>query len=286
VPATLAPQLSTLADILDPALAAPETELPVDGTRKTLRQLDEHFCQSVSAGLDYIQDHPWLSQNESDLLGRLRAADDELSEDMARRAHPKSASRLQALIRDFACRVVRRSVCVRFGKPREWELLLEYQQVAEGRKELLHEAAKQVETLLNVKDKFEICLNTTFGEPWPPIAHRALLRTAKQKVKIYNTLPTVRPHSTMHFLSIGSSAHSIPLTYDLFRSVRELRNGLLTASLPRTVVALLDATRAHLAGYVVRDEEALEDGEISLGDHQELISREMGDFVVRAKEVS
>jgi len=49
-------------------------------------------------------------------------------------------------------------------------------------------------------------------------------------------------------------------------------------------VALLDTTRAKLAGAVVRDEEALEGGEIQLGIRTDVIVRNFGSFVVRSRE--
>jgi hypothetical protein len=285
VPATLAPQLASLSEVLDPSLADPQDELPFASGTKTLRELDARFSQSVDAGLAYVRRHGCLTPVETDLLERLRVADDELADGEVRRGTPASASRLQYLLRDFACRLVRRSLGVRFALTRDAALLAEFQRVDEGDKGLIHEAARQVEALLNQDDRFEICLNTTFGEPQPPRAHRAVLRTSKQKVKARESSAAGRPPSSVRFLSIGNSRseHSIPLTYELFRSVRDLKNGLLQSSLPRTVVALLDTTRARLAGRVVRDPETLEDAEIFLGARPEVIARELESFVVRTR---
>jgi hypothetical protein len=87
----------------------------------------------------------------------------------------------------------------------------------------------------------------------------------------------------MRFLSVGdgASTQAIPLTYELFRSLRELQAGMLPAALPRTVNALLDASRARLAGRLVRDEEALDGATIKVGRRVEVIYRELGKFFVR-----
>jgi hypothetical protein len=77
---------------------------------------------------------------------------------------------------------------------------------------------------------------------------------------------------------------AVALTYELFKATKSLRKGLVPASLPRSVVALLDTTRAKLAGAVVRDEEALEGGEIELGIRTDVIVRNFGSFVVRRRE--
>ncbi|GGY73153.1 hypothetical protein GCM10007388_01530 [Pseudoduganella plicata] len=78
----------------------------------------------------------------------------------------------------------------------------------------------------------------------------------------------------------GRSAQPIALTYDLFKAVEELERGLSMASLPRTVVAMLDATRAKLAGPIVRDRNALEDARITLGGDGAYIGQSWDGFVV------
>ena len=85
-------------------------------------------------------------------------------------------------------------------------------------------------------------------------------------------------------MAAANESQAIPLTYDLFRSVVALRSGMLPASLPRPVVALLDATRARLAGLIVRDEDLLDEAEIHVGRRDEVIFTEAGQFVVRKLE--
>ena len=95
-----------------------------------------------------------------------------------------------------------------------------------------------------------------------------------------------RPDPAIRFLSIGAGdrAHLLPLTYDLFSAVRKLEEKMLPASLPRAVVALLDASRAKLAGSLVRDGDALEDAVIELGTMGFSVRRELGQFVVSRED--
>lgn len=285
IPATLEAQLAGLCDALDPAVADPDTEVDVS-TRKSVRfrEIDARFSQSVGEGYRFVR--PYLSTLEVDLLSRLEQADDKLSDTDVRRRRPAIAKRVQVLVRDFACRLVRRSLGTRAGVVRECRILDDFAKVVDGNDELLHDAVKQVEGLLNQRERFVVTLNTTFGEPLPPEPRRAVLTTGKQKVKA-RELPTPdRPPAAVRFLLVGtgSSAQPIPLTYELFRSVRELKLGMLPASLPRPVVALLDTTRARLAGRVVRDAEALDGAEIRLGKRSDVIARELGKFVVRQED--
>lgn len=282
IPATLDAQLVGLCDALDPAIADPDSEV-ILSTRKTVkfRDIDARFSQSVGQGLSFVR--TYLSRTEVDLLEGLGHADDRLSEADVRRRRPAVAKRVQVLVRDFACRLVRRSLGVRAGVVREFKVLDDFSRVVDGDETLLHEAVKQVEGLLNQQGRFIVTLNTTFGEPLPPESRRAVLTTGKQRVKAQE-LPTIdRPPAAVRFLLVGSgtSAQPIPLTYELFRSIRELKLGMLPASLPRPVVALLDTTRARLAGRVVRDIDALDGAEIHLGTRSEVVARELGKFVVR-----
>lgn len=284
VPATLDAQLKALGELLDPAIADPDMEVEVSSrTKIRLREIDTRFSQSVGEGYSYIQKYRCLTVLETDLLRRLAEADEKLSDPDIVKRRPMVASRVQALVRDFACRMVRRSIGMRSAAVRDAEILREFERVLSGDPQLLHDAVKQVEGLLNEKDRFVVNLNTTFGEPLPPKQRRAILTTPRQKVKAREMPNGDRPHSAIRFLTVGSGAgtQSIPLTYELFKSVRDLRRGMTTSSLPRPVVAMLDTTRARLSGKIVRDEELLEEGEIRIGLRDDIIVRELAAFLVR-----
>jgi hypothetical protein len=103
-----------------------------------------------------------------------------------------------------------------------------------------------------------------------------------RQVRMKHLATEGRPRSPICFLEVGSgqSLQPIALTYDLFKAVRELERGLSPASLPRTVVALLDTTKARLSGPIVRDPEALMDARIRIGiDGTEVGSSWDGSFV-------
>jgi len=279
VPATLKPQLIGIGEALDPALVEPSAKIELS-TREIYfgKDIDARFSQSIAEGLAQVRRQ--LSLIEIELLERLEKTDELLSSSTVRRRRPATAILMQKLIRDFACRLVRRSLGVRHGIVRHRDVLTDFEKVISGNTHLLHKAVKQVEALINEKDYFTVVLNSTFGEPLVPSSRRATVRTAKQKVRSVENPTRGRPAPPVRFLSIGGRGHPLALTYDLFRSVRELEAGMLPASLPRPVVALLDTTKARLAGTVVRDEEMLDGAEIRIGTRDSIISRELGEFVV------
>jgi hypothetical protein len=270
-PAMIESLLDSLCLALDPAVADPGLEVPVSSTaRLKLRDIDARFSQSVASGRSLLLKHKCLSPTESELMGRLAELDRELSTPGLRRKRPDAATRVQHLLRDFACRLVRRSLGARGAVTRDQQLLAQYQRIVEGGhddSELLLSAAREVSRLLNTNDKFEVSLTTTFGQPMPPATLRAVLVTTKQAVKPRLESVEGRPIPPMRMLRVGRNMgeQTIALTFDLYRSIRLLEAGLSRASLPTEVNALIDSTKARLSGPIVRDPDSLEDSSIELG---------------------
>lgn len=270
LPATIESLLESQVDLLDPAMASPDIEVAVSGRSKVkLGELDTRFSRSINGGIDFIRKYQVLAKHEISLLRKLERADNLLSSSAIRRRNPTAASRIQRILRDFACRLVRRSICTRSSVVADVEILESFQKVVEDddKGQRLFEVATQVKDLLNNGKDFEVSLATTFGQPGPPQQRQATLIVDVRKVRIPN-LPTVgRPRSPICFLEVGrgQSTQTIALTYDLFKAVKELERGLSPAALPRTVVALLDTTKARLSGPIVRDPDVLADARIRIG---------------------
>lgn len=290
LPATIAPLLEGLVDLLDPALASPDSQVAVSARSSImLRDVDIRFSRSIQEGIEFIRKYQVLSPMELDLLKRLAQSDERLARPEVRRKRPATASHVQQLLRDFAGRLVRRSICVRASVVPDASILSEFQEVVEDEKhQRLYEVADHVEKLLNNGPHFEVSLTTTFGQPLPPAQRQATLVVPSQHVGVPPRKSAGRPQSPICFLEVGSgtSAQSIALTYDLFKAVKELERGLSPASLPRTVVALLDTTRARLAGPIVRDPEILRRSKIRIGADGTVIAKSWDGFVSRTEKAS
>lgn len=290
LPATIAPLLEGLVDTLDPAFASPDSEVAVS-SRSTigLGDLDIRFSRSLAGGIEFIRKYQVLSQNELELLKRLSNADAMLSLPIIRRRRPVAASRVQHILRDFACRLVRRSICTRTAVVADFQILQAFQQVVEDNDKHQHlfEVVKQVKDLLNTGKEFEVSLTTTFGQPLPPRQRQATLVVPLRTVKMLPQDTAGRPRPPICYLGVGQgqSAQPIPLTYDLFKAVKELERGLSPASLPRTVLALLDTTKARLSGPIVRDKNLLDDAKIRVGADGTVIGRSWNGFVASKEDV-
>jgi len=269
LPATIGMSLDGLVDIMDPAMADPDTEVQV--TQRTtwwLRDLDVRFSRSISEGLDYIRKSQVIPRIEMELLDRLATLDADLSNSAIRRKRPQAASRVQRMCRDFACRIVRRTIGARTATVLDASILADFQAVVEDEAGSdLYDVAREVERLLNTNQDFEISLTTTFGQPLPPPMQRATLVVPARPVKPLEEHAVDRPRNPISFLKVGAgrSSQPIALTFELFRAVKELERGMSVASLPRTVLALLDTARARLSGPIVRDRDILDRAQIRIG---------------------
>jgi hypothetical protein len=291
LPSTLKPLLAGLCQLLDPALADSEGTIQISSSKVVrLGEVDARFSQSVTAGLEYLIGLRCLSPLERELLGRLGDVDSKLDGDI-RISRPVASRRLQRTLREFSCRLARRSLGARYGYVQDGEALASFQQITDSsddQEDLLIAAAKNVEQLLNLRGSFEIALNTTFGEPLPPATRRATLVAPKQRVRARVGSSHGRPPSPFRYLTIGVSANGqpIPLTYELYKAVSDLGNGLMQASLPTSVVALLDSTKARLAGALVRSGSLLEDARIAIGTSRENVVIGPKGFLVQREETS
>lgn len=290
LPATIGVSLEGMVDIMDPALTDPDTE--VQATQRTtwwLRDIDVRFSRSVSEGLEYVRKSQVMSKVELELLDRVAALDAVLSSSAIRRKRPQAASRVQRICRDFACRMVRRTLGARTSSVLDAGILADFQAVIEdvGGNDL-YDVAREVERLLNTNQDFEISLTTTFGQPLPSPMQRALLVVPARPVKPLDEDPVDRPRNPISFLKVGAgrSSRPIALTYDLFKAVKELERGMSIASLPRTVLALLDTTRARLSGSIVRDREILDRARIRIGSGGVVIEERRLGFASHREGVS
>lgn len=276
--------LEGFAGLLDPALARPDTTVEVSrNTSYRLRDVDTRFSRSVAEGLEYVRKSRILTALEVELLRRLAELDTYLSRQDVRKKRPATATRVQRLVRDFACRLVRRSVGVRTMTVLDAPVFRAFQEVVEDKGEDgMFDVAREIELLLNKNLEFEVSLTTTFGQPLPPSNVQALLVVPRRDVQPASPSSVGRPAPPLRFLEVGegSSAQNVALTYDLFKAVKDIKRGMSNASLPRSVLALLDTTGARLAGPIVRDAAVLRRAEIRLGNGVTIEQRRAGFGVV------
>ncbi len=264
---------------LDPALSTgKEVLFTREGTETTVSDIENRFSLSISEGIDLVGSQ--LETLERDVLERLRLADESLVENKFPRNRSKQARLLQSTLRQFAARITKRSLGTKNGTCRNIDMFRSYLD-ATNQPEMLNGVRKGLRKLLHdSNNKFRADLATTFGQP---VAHRSkdvsLLLQSTIPVNIAETRGAKgRPMDYLPYLMIEK--HYIALTFDLYRALCEVNNGLHEASLPSEIYSLLDRVKSIVSGRVVRDKKILsEDPVILLGSSTDVIEYVNGKFV-------
>jgi len=248
---------TSFGDFLDPALVTGEAVLLSTGeTQYTVTEIEEFFSLSIAEGFGLVKNH--LETLERDLLKKLSVADEALVEDNFPRTRSHHAELLRSSLRQFAARLVKRSLGTRLGLCKDFEEFDAYRAVLDDAHGLA-KVRRQLRRLLHDdRNRFRAPLTTTFGQP---VAHRSrdvvLLAPAVSVRDIPEPSSEAHPRRVMPYFQIDKSV--VPLTFSFFRALREVVAGLHDASLPPDIFALLNGIKLVVSGHVVHRATDLED---------------------------
>ena len=268
----------SLGPALDPSVATGENVLFVrDGEEVTVERVEDAFSLSVKAGLDLVGSQ--METLEKDVLADLAQADSALAEDNFPGNRVRQARLLQLTVRQYATRMVKRSLGTRKGVCRDNSHFGRYVEAVKT-PAVLNQVRRQLRQLLHdANDKFRAPLATTFGQP---VAERSrdVAMVLPRTVSV-NPLPqdrgAGRPQEHLPYFRIDR--HVVALTFDLFRALEDVSQGLHAASLPPEIYSLLDRVKSLVAGHVVRDPDVLADEpRIVIGASQDIIEYVNGRF--------
>lgn len=274
---------NSFSPLLDPAVATGE-DILISNSEKdfTVEEVEDRFSISVADGFDLVRTK--LGSIELDVLRTLLRADAGLSDDNFPRNRTKQARLLQTTIRQFATRLIKRSLGSRLALCKDSNLYRDYFALL-GDDSSLNESRKELKGLLHDSNgKFRAGLATTFGQP---VAERTrdvtLILSGSVSVQPIRPPCTLgHPPNLMPYLVI--EGHHIALTFDLYSALRQVSKGLHEASLPAEVYSLLDRIKSMVSGRVVRDPSVLNDDPIiNLGTSGDTIEYVAGNFVFERK---
>jgi hypothetical protein len=227
--------------------------------------------------MELVRGH--IEQLELDVLVNLALADSSLIEENFPRTRSKSARLLQATVRQFAARVVKRSIGSRVGICRNSRYFQGYQELNKDPGHL-NEIRKELRgLLLDSRNQFRAGLATTFGQP-VALKSRDVELVLPWQLSVSVIPPKAsknRPASAIPHLIVEK--HPVPLTFDLYIALRDISEGLLAASLTSEIYSLLDRIKSIVSGTLVRDEQVLDDDpRIVLGSSESCIEYVAGKF--------
>jgi len=263
------------ATFLDPALLYGEQKIYTEAKDEkivTVNDVDEHFSLSIKDGLELVSNR--LAPSERKLLAQLSEADEALMDQHHPAKVSKQVRRLQSSIRQFAARLAKRSLGLKYGISRDVKLFADYAGLYQS--DLQHENLEDlVEQLVNEDRRFfKIPLSTTFGQP---VAHwdrevSLRVRSVKTSMEMFKG-DVSRPANRFPFIKVHN--RYVPVTFALYKALVELEEGLDSASLPQEVFALFDEVKSITAGQIARDKNFV-DGNVDLTIGQETYTLKIG----------
>jgi hypothetical protein len=146
----------------------------------------------------------------------------------------------------------------------------------------LSDVRRQLKNLLHDNyNNFRASLVTTFGQPVAKRSRDIVLLTSAVTVREFGAREaTGRPAEPVPYLKVD--CYVVPLTFPLFKALREVVAGLHDASLPAEIFALLNGIKSHVSGYLVRNAEILDgDSRIELGNSCQCVEISGENFHVR-----
>lgn len=253
---------------LDPANTRRELVIR-DGL--TVGQIEDAYTTSINRGLELTREY--LAKVELLLVDLLSRADEACEPSgMSPLLHAK-ARRVQWHLRALASRFVKRSLAGGSGICRDYAFLGHYQALLDDTGDSARRLKRSFEHLLSDgQTGLSVPLSTTFGQPLDSRWGGARLVGRNRPHVKTEPMPDggSRPREQLPYLRIQDVL--IPVTFPLFKALSEVEEGLMTASLPGEIFALVDGTRNLLAGQLVHDKEWLEGARVVIGESkQELV---------------
>lgn len=267
-----------VSDCLDPGLARGTEEIlrKSGGDAYSSNAIEELFSLSVSEGLEVTKSQ--LAPLERDLLASLARADEELVDENFPRNDSHHVRLLQGSVRQFAARLAKRSLGARQGVCLHFSAFKDYAAIIEGGGDFNSVRRQMTRLLHGDGSSFSASLVTTFGQPVARRNREIKLMTRKVRVKeILREKTSSPPRDSLPYLQVAET--TVPMTFPLFKALKEVDSGLHEASLPAEIFTLLNGVKSFVSGRLVRDKSMLEDdARIVFGAAPEQVEIIDGDF--------
>jgi len=241
-----------VAPLLDPYLESPHRDSDI------MSQLEDAYSQSIALGqqcwrgLEHAETSEALPSGVEKIWSSLlEVTESQLS--VAPEVAESTSRGARCLLRQQACMTAKRSVGTRTG---DCALKKEFAEYVQTIREPDHLAGVQDLLLKQMgKDDFEFDVLETLGQPHLSHTTQVLLISDALGCRV-NPAPLTSDARPGHDLpSLEVDGTSIPLTFELYGTLRRLLLGCEAGTLPLSVRGLLDRARQVGAGKICRDED-------------------------------
>ena len=242
----------------------------------SVRKMEGTFSYSVKAGFELVQ-HV-LNPLEKVLFMQLKEIESDLDEKV--RFEPSVSSmridEVLVLIRSVAIRNFKRIHFTSKGISKDEFFLETYRKLAshsDPDASLLKKAKKLFDDLIQENDGLRITLNSSISQPQLDPEMQITLQVKRVRIKQKYILDEIndvpRNEVKVFLIKFGRESFHIPLTYQLYKALSLLKDGVRPSSLPSAVVAMLDGIKSKLAGQIVREPDFLINSRLKIGNSKD-----------------
>jgi hypothetical protein len=250
----------SFCELLDPALSPPGSGiLNKEGERVSAGDIEDRFSLSIGDGLKLVSRQ--LVPLERELLKSLASADEALVDENFKRTQYKQVQILRSTVRQFSARLAKRSIASRESVCKDVEHFENYNEALSvpGKLSLVRKQLKKL--LHDERNRFRASLVTTFGQPVAKGSRDITLLTPAIQIKDFpQANKNGRPPEPVPYFRVDD--HIVPVTFQLFKALSEVVDGLHDASLPSEIFALLNGIKSLAAGNIVRNNDVLSDDSV------------------------
>ena len=258
-------------DNIDPSQFSNE-DFTVPNINRNLREIEAHFSFSVDAGYNLV--NSYLNPIERLLFENLVEIEKHL-DTKARFETSISSKRIDqilVLVRSVAIRYFKRLYFSGLGISKDEIYLSEFRKlnlIDDGSQVKLKQVRDLFDKLIQESNGLSLVLNSSISQPKMVIENQISISLRRIQIKhsyINDKINDVPRNNVRVFTIEFKEKYFIPLTYQLYKALIQLNEGLSPSSLPQEVLSMLDSIKSKLAGIIVRDVEILQNAKFIIGN--------------------
>lgn len=235
-------------------------------------KIESSFSYSVSSGIELTNKH--IGSLENRLFKQLIFIEDDLDNNVRFEPSVSSAKvdELLFLIRMIAARYFKRIYFSSEGISKDEEYLIAYRDLnfeSDPDFGKLKKVKKLFDRLIQDNSRLTVVLNSSLSQPQLSDDLKIKLKVNRVQIKqqyiedIHKDVPRLK--LKLFSIDFGEKLN-IQLSYQLYKALCLLNDGVRQASLPKEVLAMIDNIKSKISGHLVRDEDRLINSIIEIGN--------------------
>lgn len=238
----------------------------------SVRDLEGNFSYSVESGYELVKEV--LNPLEDIIYQQLMEIEKELDSQVRFESSISSMriDEILGLIRSIATRYFKRIHFLTKGISKDEFFLKNFRELnpnSDPDSSKLKSAKNLFDDLVQERNGLKIILNSSISQPQLESEMQISLEVSRVKIKhnyIADQIKDVpRTEMKVFIIMFREESFNIPLTYQLYKALLLLQEGVRPSSLPTAVISMLDSIQSKMAGEIVRDSDILLNSKLTIG---------------------